>query len=119
VSVVVLPLATYNSYAETDYLLRSPANAKRLLRSMKQAISFAADGWEDYLYWQNQDDKTLKKINNLLKDYLRNPASGIGKPEQLKHELIGAWSRRINDEHRLVYLVADDEIQILSCRYHY
>ncbi len=86
---------------------------------MKRIISFTADGWEDYVYWQAQDKKILKRINNLLKDCQRNPISGIGKPEQLKHELSGAWSRRINDEHRLVYLMTDTGIHILSCRYHY
>ena len=86
---------------------------------MNRTISFTADGWEDYVYWQLQDKKILKKINSLLRDCQRNPVSGIGKPEQLKHELSGAWSRRINDEHRLVYLVTDTGIHVLNCRYHY
>ena len=86
---------------------------------MNRTISFTADGWEDYVYWQLQNKKILKKINSLLRDCQRNPVSGIGKPEQLKHELSGAWSRRINDEHRLVYLVTDTGIHVLNCRYHY
>lgn len=86
---------------------------------MSRTISFTADDWEDYLYWQTHDKKILKKVNTLLKDCQRSPGSGIGKPEQLKHELTGAWSRRINDEHRLVYLFTGKEIIILSCRYHY
>jgi len=86
---------------------------------MSLSVSFTADGWEDYLYWQKHDKQILKKINLLIKDCQRNPASGIGKPEQLRHELAGAWSRRINEEHRLVYLVAQKDVRILSCRYHY
>lgn len=82
-------------------------------------ISFTADGWEDYLYWQSQDKQILKKVNQLLKDCQRDPFSGIGKPEPLRHELSGTWSRRITDEHRLVYLVTDDEIRVSACRYHY
>ena len=75
--------------------------------------------WEDYLYWQGQDKKTLKKINGLIKDIKRNPFKGIGSPEPLKHDLSGYWSRRITLEHRLVYRVTNDEIRILQCRYHY
>jgi toxin YoeB len=82
-------------------------------------LSFAADGWDDYVYWRGADRPTLKRINRLIQDILRNPTSGIGKPEPLKWDLAGAWSRRINDEHRLVYLVEDDEIVILAARYHY
>lgn len=86
---------------------------------MKRTISFTPDGWDDYLYWQSQDKQILKKINRLLKDCLRDPMAGIGKPEPLRHELSGAWSRRITDEHRLVYVVVDDDIRVLACRYHY
>lgn len=75
--------------------------------------------WDDYLYWQTQDPRILKRINVLIADVLRDPFAGIGKPEPLKHHLPGAWSRRIDDEHRLVYLVTDDEIVILAARYHY
>jgi toxin YoeB len=84
-------------------------------------VTFLDDGWADYLWWQVSDRKVLKRINDLIKDIARNgPAAGIGKPEALKHGLSGYWSRRITDEHRLVYRVADDdEIRILQCRYHY
>ncbi len=75
--------------------------------------------WADYLYWQKIDKKMTKKINELLRDIKRNPFDGIGKPEPLRHELQGCWSRRINDEHRLVYKLYDDAIAIVSCRYHY
>ena len=75
--------------------------------------------WEDYLYWQTQDKKILKRINQLIKDIDRNGYEGIGKPEPLKYELQRFWSRRIDDEHRLVYRIEDDKIEILSCRLHY
>lgn len=82
-------------------------------------IVFATRGWEDYLWWQTQDRKVLKRINNLIQDVVRNGNEGIGKPEPLKHGFRGYWSRRITDEHRLVYQVRDDEIRIAACRYHY
>lgn len=75
--------------------------------------------WEDYLWWQTEDRRTLKRINQLIKDIARNGNEGIGKPEALKHGLSGYWSRRITDEHRLVYKVVGDEIRIAACRYHY
>ena len=75
--------------------------------------------WEDYLYWQNQDKKILKRINQLIKDIDRNGYEGIGKPEPLKYELQGYWSRRIDDEHRLIYRIVDNNIEIVSCRLHY
>lgn len=75
--------------------------------------------WEEYVDWQNKDKKLLKKINSLIKDIKRDPFDGVGKPEQLKHELSGCWSRRISDEHRLVYDVSDYTIGIVSCKYHY
>lgn len=75
--------------------------------------------WEDYLYWQNQDKKTLRRINQLLRDTERNPFWGIGKPEALKGELSGFWSRRIDDSNRLVYRIVGKFIEILSCREHY
>ena len=75
--------------------------------------------WEEYIEWQSRDKKVLKKINDLIKDIKRDPFVGIGKPEPLKYELAGCWSRRITDEHRLVYIVEDDSISIVSCRYHY
>jgi len=80
---------------------------------------FTPDGWEDYIYWQTQDKKTLKRINELIKSAVRTPFEGIGKPEGLKENLSGFWSRRIDDKNRLVYEVSDAEISIISCRYHY
>jgi toxin YoeB len=82
-------------------------------------IVFLDQGWEDYLYWQTTDKATLKKINSLLKEIERVPFDGSGKPEPLKHNLAGWWSRRINLEHRLVYKIDDKAIVILQCRYHY
>jgi len=84
-----------------------------------RSIAFDPNGWEDYVYWQTQDRKTLRRINVLLADVLRDPFAGIGKPEALKHILAGAWSRRIDDAHRLVYFVTDDHIVILQARDHY
>ncbi len=82
-------------------------------------LSWEAAAWEDYLYWPKTDKQLLKRINELLKDALRQPFSGIGKPEPLKEERRGYWSRRINDEHRLVYKVLDGQIVVAQCRYHY
>ena len=82
-------------------------------------IQFSTRGFEDYLYWQNFDKKFLKKVNELLKDISRNSYEGIGKPESLKHALSGYWSRRITDEHRLVYRVEGDVIKVAQARYHY
>ena len=82
-------------------------------------ITFSKNAWDDYLSWQTEDKKMLKKINELIKDIQRNPFSGIGKPEPLKFDLAGFWSRRIDREHRLVYQVINDDILIYSCRYHY
>ena len=86
---------------------------------MSRRLTFTPQAWEEYLYWQSHDKQLLKKLNQLLKDCQRDPLSGIGKPEPLKGDLSGAWSRRINDEHRLVYIVAGAEIRVSSCRYHY
>ena len=80
---------------------------------------FSDQAWEDYLYWQEIDKKVVKRINKLIKEIERMPFEGIGKPEPLKHQLQGFWSRRITEEHRLVYEVADNEIRIAACRYHY
>ena len=77
------------------------------------------DAWEDYISWQTYDKKILKRINQLIKDIGRNPFEGIGKPEPLKGNLSGFWSRRIDEEHRLVYVVEDNAILIISCRGHY
>lgn len=86
---------------------------------MTRSLAFDADGWADYVYWQSEDRKTLKRINALIVDALRDPFGGIGKPEPLRHLLGGGWSRRIDDVNRLVYLVTDDEIRVLQARYHY
>ena len=77
------------------------------------------NAWDDYVWWQKEDRRTLKRINQLIRDIARNGNDGIGKPEALKHSLSGYWSRRITGEHRLVYRIVDDEIRIASCRYHY
>lgn len=82
-------------------------------------ISFTEDAWVDYLYWQQTDKQILKRINGLLKAIQREPFAGIGKPEALKYSLTGYWSRRITDEHRLVYQAEGDHIIIIQCRYHY
>jgi toxin YoeB len=82
-------------------------------------LIFLSTGWEDYLYWQVTDKKTLKKINELIKEIQRSPFQGNGKPEPLKHDLAGWWSRRIDLEHRLVYRVENESLFILQCRYHY
>jgi len=82
-------------------------------------ITFSKNLWEDYLSWQKEDKKMLKRINQLIKDIQRNPYQGIGNPEPLKYDLAGLWSRRIDREHRLVYKVIDREILIYSCKYHY
>ena len=76
-------------------------------------------GWDDYVHWQNADRRILKRINTLTEATLRDPFDGIGKPEQLKYGATGAWSRRITEEHRLVYLVRGDDLIILQARYHY
>ena len=82
-------------------------------------IEFSAASFEDYRYWQEQDRKQLKRIHQLLKEIMRTPFAGIGKPEPLRGDLQGYWSRRIDRTHRLVYRVLKDRIQVLACRYHY
>ncbi|CAM2958237.1 Txe/YoeB family addiction module toxin [Vibrio metschnikovii] len=82
-------------------------------------LSWTDESWNDYVYWQTQDKKTLKRINKLITDVKRSPFEGIGKPEPLKENLSGFWSRRIDDTNRLVYAVDDSAITIISCRYHY
>ncbi|WP_427835195.1 Txe/YoeB family addiction module toxin [Actinobacillus pleuropneumoniae] len=82
-------------------------------------LTFSSNSWEDYLYWQKTDKIILKRINSLIKDIQRQPFEGIGKPEPLKFNLSGFWSRRINEEHRLIYTVEDETILIVACRYHY
>lgn len=82
-------------------------------------LIFSDDAWADYLYWQTADRKTLKRINLLIQDIQREPFAGIGKPEALRFNLSGFWSRRIDEEHRLVYAVEDGGLLIASCRFHY
>ena len=86
---------------------------------VSRLIAWTEAAWEDYIYWQSQDKKTLKRINLLIKDVLRSPFEGIGKPEALRENLYGFWSRRIDDTNRLVYTVEEEKIVIISCRYHY
>jgi len=82
-------------------------------------VDFHEQGWEDYLYWQTQDKKTIKKINDLIKDIKRNGHDGIGRPEPLKHDLAGLWSREIDKKNRLVYRLENDVIEIAECRTHH
>ncbi len=82
-------------------------------------LSWSPTAWKDYLYWIKTDKKKLTRINTLIKETMREPFEGIGSPEPLKHELKGYWSRRIDKEHRLVYSYEEDELLIVSCRYHY
>lgn len=86
---------------------------------MTEALCWTAAAWSDYLYWQPQDKKTLQRINRLIQETQRHPFEGIGKPEALKENLAGFWSRRIDDTNRLVYAVDDGRLTIISCRYHY
>jgi toxin YoeB len=83
------------------------------------SIVFMSEAWEDYLYWQQNDKATLRKLNALIKECMRTPFEGTGKPEALKENLQGFWSRRISLEHRLVYKMEDNAIHIIQCRYHY
>ena len=133
---VLLSRADYEAPEETAHLLRVPANAKRLLESLQQAragerhehdlgavrLVFTPHGWGDYTYWLTADRTTLERINRLIEDSRRDPTSGIGKPEPLRHLLAGTWTRRITEEHRLVYLVYlvdGDDLVILQARFHY
>ena len=86
---------------------------------MSRKLTWTQEAWEDYVYWQSQDRKTLKRINALILDALRAPYSGTGKPEALRENLSGFWSRRIDQTNRLVYAVDADCLTIISCRYHY
>lgn len=85
----------------------------------ERLLSWTDEAWESYVYWQTQDKKTLKRINKLITDIKRSPFEGMGKPEPLKANLSGFWSRRTDDTNRLVYAVDDEAVTILSCRYHY
>ena len=82
-------------------------------------LTFAPQAWEDYTFWQATDPKMVKRINELLKDIIRNPHSGIGKPEPLRHALAGWWSRRMDQEHRIVYRVTERGVELAQLRYHY
>jgi toxin YoeB len=82
-------------------------------------LVFTPHGWDDHLHWQKTDRATVKRINRLIEDALRDPFAGIGKPEALRHVLAGCWSRRIDEEHRLVYMVEGDDLIILQARFHY
>ncbi len=86
---------------------------------MIEILAWTSEAWEDYIYWQGQDKKILKRINRLVKDTMRDPFEGIGKPEPLKENLSGFWSRRIDEVNRLVYAVDECQLTIISCRYHY
>lgn len=86
---------------------------------MDRKLAWTEEAWADYLYWQTQDKKTLKRINRLIADTMRSPFEGIGKPEALKQNLAGFWSRRIDESNRLVYAVSDSQVTVISCRYHY
>ncbi|MTC22295.1 MULTISPECIES: Txe/YoeB family addiction module toxin [unclassified Providencia] len=86
---------------------------------MSRLLTWTDQAWEDYLYWQSQDKKTLKRINKLIEDTERTPFSGIGKPEPLKENLAGFWSRRIDETNRLVYAIENTALVIIACRYHY
>jgi len=86
---------------------------------MIEILSWTKESWADYVYWQSQDKKTLKRMNKLVAATRRSPFEGIGKPEPLKENLTGFWSRRIDESNRLVYAVDDNQLTIISCRYHY
>ncbi len=86
---------------------------------MLEILAWTKESWSDYLYWQTQDKKTLNRINKLISDTQRSPYMGIGKPEPLKENLAGFWSRRIDESNRLVYAVDKNQLTIISCRYHY
>ena len=86
---------------------------------MSRKLVWTDEAWSDYIYWQSQDKKTLKRINRLIKGTKRDPFEGIGKPEPLRENLSGFWSRRIDETNRLVYAVDDDYLTIITCRYHY
>ena len=86
---------------------------------MIEILLWTKESWKDYIYWQGQNKKTLKRINSLISDTMRSPFEGIGKPEPLKENLSGFWSRRIDESNRLVYAIDDKELTIISCRYHY
>lgn len=86
---------------------------------MSRRLAWTAEAWSDYVYWQTQDRKTLRRVNALIAESLRTPFAGLGKPEPLRENLSGFWSRRIDETNRLVYSVDEDDLTVISCRYHY
>lgn len=133
-NAVVMSLDYYRGLLETLYLLKSAENAAHLAASVQDAKRVVAEGefflmsrklawtdaaWSDYLYWQGQDKKTLKRINLLIADTLKTPYTGMGKPEILRDSLSGFWSRRIDELNRLLYAVDGRCVIIVACRYHY
>lgn len=86
---------------------------------MSRNLAWTDEAWKDYLYWQSQDKKTLRRINKLIAEAKRDPFQGVGKPEPLRENLSGFWSRRIDDTNRLIYAVDEQHITVVSCRYHY
>ena len=86
---------------------------------MTDRLTWTQAAWQDYLYWQTQDRKMLKRVNLLLQDTVRNPFTGLGKPESLRENLAGFWSRRIDETNRLVYTVDGNDLVVIACRYHY
>ncbi|TGG92877.1 Txe/YoeB family addiction module toxin [Natronospirillum operosum] len=89
------------------------------MKTSSRLLCWTDESWNNYIYWPSQDKKTLKRINRLIADVKRSPFEGIGKPEPLKENLAGFWSRRIDETNRLVYAVDDSSVTIISCRYHY
>ena len=82
-------------------------------------VLFTEEGWDDYLYWQKTDKRVLRRVHELIKATQRTPFEGIGKSERLKHQFQGLWSRRITDEHRLIYEIVDNAVHVIACRFHY
>ena len=135
-NVVMISEETYNNMLENMHVMGNKSNYDWLMESKEQLEKgkcamhnlledsvmnkvFTDNGWKDYVYWQTEDRKTLKKINSLIEDICRNGNEGIGKPEPLRGNLAGFWSRRINDKDRLIYSIDEENVYILSCRYHY
>ena len=121
-NVVVMSADDYDSLMETLRVYQNPYLSDKVMRGMaqvRQGQTMAPDAWADYLYWQSQDRRTLKRVNTLIRDMQRTPFEGIGKPEPLKWGLSGAWSRRIDSANRIIYTVADDRLCILSAKDHY
>lgn len=133
-NTVLMSIDYYRGLTETLYLLKSSKNSAHLESSINDAkkgisdsefflmgrkLAWTEAGWSDYMYWQGQDKKSLKRINMLLAETLKTPCTGVGKPEMLRDTLSGFWSRRIDEMHRLLYAVDRRCIVIVACRYHY